>query len=380
MNHDQKEQDQPGEFQLDVVNDEGRVLVELRSVQDSWTDTDPAHQLDAKNISQFNHWLASTPVAATTVAGNSKQLLTCSFDYGRLVQANDGSGALGWVRKEGSNQIAAQARLHEADQLKAMVNTSMVFNIASQLVAQKHLADINERLQSIDKNVQEIKDHLEHARVAKIETFQEHLRRVGRLMAEGEELTTDTLQILAENAQTVRAEVKHIQRDLREAHKAIADFDASSWFGSNDLRDDLRKKIDRVGHLQREYLLGMQCLLLANLILFTKHNGNKEFVLAAQDYVQELQAEQGLLGQWEQLQRKVAFHLSKMKPLFERSSSTQANAVLVEKSVSRAQLALSQDIGQVQHLGARLLQAQKPRVLLEMEGGQVVRGRYLPAE
>lgn len=84
--------------------------------------------------------------------------------------------------------------------------------------------------------------------------------------------------------------------------------------------------------MQREYLLGMQCLLLANLILFTKHNGNKEFVLAAQDYVQELQAEQGLLSQWEQMQRKVAFHLSKMKPLFERSSSTQANAVLVEKA------------------------------------------------
>lgn len=128
-------------------------------------------ELAPESISQFNHWFSSLPVVATAIAGNSSGLMTCSFDYSQLVQAKDGSGALGAVLKPGTTQIGAQARFQEAENLQSMVNANLVFNIASQILAQKHLADINERLQSIEMKIDAIQEFLQNSRFSKIKTL-----------------------------------------------------------------------------------------------------------------------------------------------------------------------------------------------------------------
>jgi hypothetical protein len=123
--------------------------------------------------------------------------------------------------------------------------------------------------------------------------------------------------------------------------------------------------------------MGMQCLLVANLLLFIKHGGNKEFVLAGEAYLAEFSSEHGLLNQWNATKRRVSWHLSKMKPVFELVKSTEANAVLVEAKLTKVQQLLDEDAEQVRQLQQRLVHAQNPRVLLTLEGGQVVRGHYL---
>lgn len=368
----------PAVVELDLQDEKGRSLVEIRHLDGGEVNVEGQGQkLDSRSISQFNHWLGLVPSSASAAAGHSKQLMTCSFEYSKLIQAKDGSGAIGAVYKEGSNQFGAQARFQEAKSLQSVVNTSLIVNLASQVLAQKHLADINERLEAIERQVKGLQEHLERSRFAKIETFQEHLRRVGNLLEQGEDVLPSTFQILAQKAQDVRAEVIHLRHDLEDAHKQVRDFDPSSWFGSNDLRLALQEKIKRINHLQREYLLGMQCLLVANLILFIKHDGNKEFLLAGNQYRDELENEQGLLRQWEATKRRVAMHLSKMKPVFELAKSTQANAQVVESTVQKVQALIAQDAEQVCQLQQRLEDAQIPRVLLEVEGGVVVRGCYL---
>lgn len=368
----------PVVMEMDLQDEHGRALVEFRHADETHaTLVSKTSGLDSGSISQFNHLLGLAPSSAAAVAGNSKQLMTCTFEYSKLVQAKDGSGAIGAVYKEGSKKFGAQARFHEAENLKSVVTTGLVLNIASQVLAQKHLADINERLKAIEQQVKGIQEFLERSRFAKIEAFQKHLQRVGILLGQGERVHPDTLHLLAQKAQEVRADVTHIHFDLDDAHQEVRDFDCSSRFGSNDLRVALQKKIDRVSHLQREYLLGMQCLLMANLILFVKHGGNKEFVLAGEAYLAELSSEPGLLNQWGITKRYVDWHLSKMKPLFELAKSTQANAQLVEAKVVRVQQLMAQDAEQIHQLQQRLVHAQNPRVLLEMEGGQIVRGYYL---
>lgn len=365
--------------EMDLLDEHGHSLAEFRQADATHASlVSQTSTLDSNSISQFNHLLVGlAPSSAAAVAGHSKQLMTCTFDYSKLVQAKDGGGALGAVRKEGSNQIGAQARFQEAKNLKSVVTTGLILNVASQVLAQKHLADINERLKAIEQQIKGIQKFLERSRFAKIETFQEHLQRVAILLDAGDPVHADTLHLLAQKAQEVRAEVTHIRHDLEEAHKEVRDFYSSSWFGSNDLRVALRDKVDRVSHLQREYLLGMQCLLAANLILFVKHGGNKEFVLAGKAYLEELSTEQGLLNQWNVTKQRVDWHLSKMKPVFEFAMSTQANAQLVQAKVAKVQQLITQDTEQVHELQQRLVHAQNPRVLLELEGGQVVRGHYL---
>ncbi|MEJ5151012.1 hypothetical protein [Comamonas sp. MYb396] len=368
----------PAVVALDLQDEKGRSLVEIRHFDEREINFEGQGQkLDSKSVSQFNHWLGLVPSSASAAAGHSKQLMTCSFEYSKLIQAKDGSGAIGAVYKEGSTQLGAQARFQEAKSLQSVVNTGLIVNIASQVLAQKHLADINERLEAIERQVKGLQEHLERSRFAKIQTFQEHLRRVGNLLEQGEDVLPSTFQILGQKAQDVRAEVIHLRHDLEDAHKQVRDFDPSSWFGSNDLRLELQEKIKRVNHLQREYLLGMQCLLVANLILFIKHDGNKEFLVAGNQYRVELENEQGLLNQWEATKRHVAVHLSKMKPVFELKKSTQANAQMVESTLEKVQFFIAQDAEQVFQLQQRLEDAQTPCVLLEVDGGVVVRGNYL---
>ena len=364
--------------EMDLLDEHNHSLVKFRQADETHAGlVSQTSALDSNSVSRFNNLLGLVPSSAVAVAGNSKQLMTCTFEYSKLVQAKDGSGAIGAVYKEGSNKFGAQGRFHEAKHLKSSITTGLILNVASQVLAQKHLADINERLKAIEQQVKGIHKFLEQSRLVKIEVFQEHLQRVGMLLGEGECVHTNTLHSLAEKAQEVRAQVMHIRRDLRDANAEVQNFDCTSWFGSNDLRSALQNKIDRVSHLQREYLLGMQCLLAANLILFVKHGGNKEFVLAGNDYLEELNSEQGLLNKWNVTKRCVDLHLSKMKPVFELGKSTQANAHLVEANVAKVQQLITQDYAQVHELHQRLVHAQNPRVLLELEGGQVVRGYYL---
>src|SRR5690606_26411121 len=207
---------------VEVRDDADRALMELR-VSDMVPPTGEAQalEMDANGISQLNHLLSLVPSSATAVVGNSKQLMTCSFDYSKLIQAKDDSGAIGAVYKEGTNRIGAQARFHEAKSLKSAVNTGLLLNIASQAVAQKHLADINERLKSIETQVKGIQEFLEQSRFAKIQVFQEYLQRIGTMLKNREKILPETMQVLAHKAQDVRAEVVHIRCDLEKAQQQV---------------------------------------------------------------------------------------------------------------------------------------------------------------
>lgn len=363
---------------VDVRDAEGHPLMELRAADMTLFSTDTqAQELDEHSISQLNHLLSLVPSSVTAVAGNSKQLMTCSFDYSKLIQAKDGSGAIGAVYKEGTKTIGAQARFNEAKSLRSAVNTGLLLNIASQAMAQKHLADINERLKSIETQVKGIQEFLEQSRFAKIQVFQELLHRIGTMLKNREEILPETMQKLANKAQDVRAEVVHIRCDLDKTQQQIKDFDSNSWFGSDDVRVALQEKIKRLSCLHREYLLGMQSLLIANLILYVKYGGNKEFVYAGEEYLAELQDDKGLLAQWNATMRHVKVHLSKMKPVFELAKSTQANVLLVESSIAKVQQMMTQDVNQIRQLQQRIVDAQAPRIMLELENDRITRGHYL---
>ena len=66
-----------------------------------------------------------------------------------------------------------------------------------------------------------------------------------------------------------------------------------------------------------------------------------------------------------------------MKPVFELAKSTQANAQLVESTVGKVNELVARDSAKALQFQQRLVDAQNPRVLLEIEGGLVVRGNYL---
>ena len=66
---------------------------------------------------------------------------------GTLARAADGSGLLPFVRGP-NGRIVEQARLFDAANLQRMVSAAALWQVASVIVAQKHLADISGRLKA----------------------------------------------------------------------------------------------------------------------------------------------------------------------------------------------------------------------------------------
>ena len=365
--------------EIKIIDEENRELIQFSSQEGAWddiSDSDSGQEISTENLSLLNHWISSIPTGLSTMAGNSSQLMTCTFNYNQLIQAKDGSGAIGAVFKDGTNKIGAQGRFHEANNLKSLVNLNMAFNFASQILAQKHLADINERLRIIENKLDEIKGYLETSRLAKILALHEHINIIGRMIVNKQEVSAGTLQNLSKSALEVRADVIHLRKEIDSSHTAIKQFNSSSLFGSNDIRDKLRDAIDKLDKLQCEYLLGMQCLLIANLILFIKLSGSEEFLMSSEIYLNEINHQEGSVNQWEKTKRTVSLHISKMKPLLERAASSEANAALIERKVKKTDNQFNENILKITQLNSQLQAVKTPSLMIEVADGKVLRAKY----
>lgn len=360
-----------------IVDASDRELIKIDWLDAQPSDFQKAGSVNHSNITQFNHWLGSIPSVGSTVAGNSKHLMICEVEFDKLMKAKDGLGSLGMVRKSGSTQIGSHPVFNKADELKTLVNTGLLLNLVSNLVAQQHLADINKKLEEIHSSVQEVIAFQKDERTSKLQAFYEKLQQVGQLISKGGEISEVTLQTISNGKQEVRGLVLHLKSDFAKKRTEIEQFDSSSLFGSNDLRQKLDLMITGLGMLHKEYMLGMQCLVMANLILYFKGGCNEEFASEGAALAAEIKSPNGIEANWGKVQQCISFHLSKMKPLFEFKGSTQANAQLVEKSVQRVGGALKMDSIMVLSLEKRIDSPQNQKLLLEVEGGRVVRGSYL---
>lgn len=360
-----------------VVNADKQELIKIDWSNAQSGDFQKTGDINDFNITQFNHWLGSIPSASSAVAGNSKHLLICEVEFDKLMKAKDGTGSLGMVLKSGSTKFESHPIMNEADKLKTLVNTGLLLNLVSNLVAQQHLADINKKLEEIHSGVQKLIEFNNIERISKIQAFYEKLQQVGLLISNDSEVNGITLQTISNSKQEVRGLVLHLKSDFAEQYKKIDQFDSSSLFGSDDLRRKMEDVVEELGRLYKQYMLGMQCIVMANLILYFKGDCKDEFAFECATLAAELKSPNGVIHNWEKVQRSISFHLRKMKPLFEFKSSTQANAQLVEKSVQKVGSVLKIDSGMLLDLTKRINASKKQKIMLEVESGKVVRGSYL---
>lgn len=364
-------------FEFDLVNQNNQSVIKITEYSEEWGDGEEKDELDSKSISRLNNLLSSLQIGTATTAVTSKNLMVCNIEYDKLIQANDGSGALGLIRKGESNRISGQARFHEPENLKNLVKVTAVMNAASLLVAQKHLADINERLQEIEKQLQGISAHLHNERTTKILAFKEDLERIGSIISRGDEVQERILQTLHKNASEIRPIILHIKQDFQEALGDINNFKGDDWFGTDDFRKNLTEKINKANKLQSDYTQGMHYLLMAHFLLYIKGNGSAESFQAIKDYIHELQNDNSVFSKWRQTESKISVHTKKMGSIFESGKSTKANKELINKSIKKINNSFDITIGKVNSFKNKLESINNPSILFQMENGKVIRGRYL---
>lgn len=177
-------------------------------------------KVNKESISGLNHLLNTVPdlLIIKELSGNSYAKINVPLE--KLANAKDGDGLRAIIL--GNKGISENARIYSPEKLQNLVNSGMLFNLASTLVAQKHLADINEKLDEINNNLKDIKEWLQDERKAKITSaYKESCGVYNYHLVKGEKISAKEENLLVNHLKDVQQVYTHIQSDLRKVCENI---------------------------------------------------------------------------------------------------------------------------------------------------------------
>lgn len=186
---------------------------------------------------------------------------------GPLSAAADGDGLRAFVR-DSNNHFKEHARLYKADGLSQLIGANALFNIASAVVAQKHLADINEKLVEIKDGIEKIKEFQKNERRSKITGTVEYLQQVSPVVISG-----NASPHVRQQLEDFESNLSQIQHHLSQDVKDLSDYvNLSSkkfdLFGRNGRQRILRRQEDMSDILQQWWLCFTSRILACRLLAY----------------------------------------------------------------------------------------------------------------
>lgn len=169
-------------------------------------------KVDEKSISNLNHLLKVVPDLLIKRELSTQNYAIIDVPLKELTKAKDGDGLRAIIH--GNKGIIENARIYEPETLQNLVNSGILLNLASTLVAQKHLADISEKLDEINKNMKDIKDWLVQERKSKITSAYKEACSVYKYLNSGEKITQAEENVLGNHLATIQSVYEHIKQDL----------------------------------------------------------------------------------------------------------------------------------------------------------------------
>ena len=151
---------------LEIQNESGETILSVAELAGlpprQWENV---HESGISLFSRLNPLLSAIPTAA--IAGDVATTKYMVVEIaGGLTKAAGGNGWRAFSR--GSNGIKEHAILFSPDRLQSIVGMGALWQIASIVVAQKHLHDISEKLQIISRKIEEIRAFQKNDRTSKI--------------------------------------------------------------------------------------------------------------------------------------------------------------------------------------------------------------------
>ncbi len=153
-----------------------------------------ATKLDPKGFGRvLEPIMQVAPSMATAAMANGRRLMEVAVN-GPLIGAADGNGMR--AISMGPNGIAEHARLYNPSALQGVASAAAVWQLASVIVAQKHLADINATLQRVESKIEGIQSFMEEQRLAVVRGVVSYLQDAKEAIENGEflERTRDKLE------------------------------------------------------------------------------------------------------------------------------------------------------------------------------------------
>jgi hypothetical protein len=235
-----------------------------------------------------------------------------------LAQAADGVGFRAFAI--GDNGITEQARLLSVGNLGAILDVVAIWRIASVVVGQKYLHDINQNLTEIKSVVHSLSEFQRDAQRSKIESSYEYLVQIEIPLQEGERESA-----VRNRLEHIEADMDAIQRHLRMQFETKLDTRVSDddMFGVESLTENLLTKAQTLDVLiQHHSLAGMT--RLGGLQMLTLFPGEKLLKAARTDSVRDsLLVNQKMC---ENFARTMSYEISCMRSLSEEVKTRVVDA------------------------------------------------------
>jgi hypothetical protein len=320
--------------------------------------------------------LQAAPTLLVAGGGAGKRLIEVVID-GKLTAAADGKGFRAIAMK--GSRILHHARLLEVGKLQSVINAAAVWQVASVIVAQKHLADINNKMDEIKASIRGVSRFLDQQRKARIQSTYDYLAQVSQAMAAGE------------LSSSVRDALEDCERDLMEIHRHLVyefrraveeKVEHSETIGTGELNKQIAAKIEKLTELAGDLQMCLRTRVGGWHVL-AAFPGEPRMFEARQASIQASCEEMRELATF--MRHPLESEIAGMKAIFNRSSTLDKRRKALGKGKARAIQAVEAKADDVrmsmqETLRQLLLQNQPTRILVEIQRGEIVGARQaLPA-
>lgn len=246
--------------------------------------------IDGDLVSRLGSTLQALPTLLSAGEASGRQLMEVVVN-GDLVRAADGNGFRAFAM--GPKGVKEQARLFRPERLQNVINAAAVWQVASVVVAQKHLADISRKLDAIGEGVTHISRFLCDQRRAQIQSAVHYLGQARTALKAGEMSTS------------VRTEVERCERDLNtiqihlhtESRNGLDELVRhADTLGTDELAQGIAKKIRAQEALLQDLALCIQARICAWHV-FVLFPGEQVLKEARCNQIQEAVKEFGALAE-----------------------------------------------------------------------------------
>jgi hypothetical protein len=330
----------------------------------------PLPKQPAKVISKLSAMAQAAPgviVAAQGAPATGGTLMEVVIN-GDLVRASDCVGFRAFSM--GPSGIDQHAKLMEAPNLSNLVNAAAVWQVASVLVAQKHLADISEKLRAIERGINDISQFLDNQRRARMVGAKEYLEQIYMALEYGD-FPQRTIQELESTERDMLEIQNHLLVEFADVVAYKVDIDT---FGTEKQTEEAQEKLVALDSIVGDLDL---CLKIRTAAWYVSsvvpgdaalQNSRKASIDAAYQQFEALAAECERVSEREAAQLD-SFWNSK-KTLAQRKQSLRSEGRAIASSTLLWHKIAQDDLAAMTN--ALTASAAPTSLLLEVDSGQVI--------
>jgi uncharacterized protein YaaW (UPF0174 family) len=214
----------------------------------------PVSEFDNTGISRFDQLLQAVPslVAKTHVA--TTQYVEVNIPLDSLARVKGSANELrGWTR-DLNGHFQEHAKLLAPENLEKIVNAGALFQVASVIVAQKHLADISQKLTEIKKAVDDIHDHQKDKRETNMTGAIDYFKQIAPSILAGE--LRDSYQHQIEKYEGELLAIRnHLLKDIKKLNFEIESLKDGDVFGTEGMKAVIEKHQQKLFNLYQQLFL-----------------------------------------------------------------------------------------------------------------------------